>query len=70
MKRLQDMIEKAYALSAQVLTGDEADSTLAEELCSECAELLAHINGDKGAFESEEIMDSELVELAEKINRM
>jgi hypothetical protein len=68
MKRLEAMLERAYILSAQVLNGDTPDISLAEELCGECSELLAHINGDRGAFESEEVMDAELVELAKQLN--
>jgi hypothetical protein len=70
MKRLEAMLERAYILSAQVLNGDEPDISLAEEVCGECSELLAHINGDRGAFESEEVMDAELVALAKEITNV
>ena len=70
MKRLEAMLERAYILSAQVLNGDEPDISLAEEVCGECSELLAHINGDQGAFESEEVMDAELVTLAKEITNV
>jgi len=66
-QRLQAIIEKAYTLSAQVLNGDEPDIALAEELSGETAELLAHASGDTGAFESEDVMDSELVALAKVV---
>jgi hypothetical protein len=68
MKRLEAMLERAYMLSAQVLNGDTPNISLAEELCGECAELLAHINGNQSAFESEEVMDAELVALAKQFN--
>ena len=70
MKRLEAMLERAYILSAQVLNGDEPDISLAEEVCGECSELLAHINGDRSAFESEEVMDAELVALAKEITNV
>lgn len=68
MKRLEEMLERAYTLSAQVLNGDVPNIAIAEEVCGECAELLAHINGDRGAFESEDVMDHELVRLTKVIN--
>lgn len=70
MKRLEAMLERAYILSAQVLNGDTPDISLAEEVCGECSELLAHISGDQGAFESEEVMDAELVALAKEITNV
>jgi hypothetical protein len=69
MQRLEAILERAYTLSAQVLNGDEPDISLAEELCGECAELLAHLSNDQGAFESEEVMDAELVQLAKKLTQ-
>jgi hypothetical protein len=66
-QRLQAIIERAYTLSAQVLNGDKPDIALAEELSGETAELLAHARGDTGAFESEEVMDMELVALVKQL---
>jgi hypothetical protein len=68
MQRLEAILGRAYELSAQILNDCEADIALAEEVCGETAELLAHINGDRGAFESEEVMDAELVKLTKVIN--
>ena len=68
MKRLHEILGRAYELSAQILNDCEADISLAEEVCGECAELLAHINGDRSAFESEDVMDAELVRLTKVIN--
>ena len=58
------MIGRAYTLAAQVLNGDEPDSTLAEEVSGELAELLALMDGDTGAFDSRELIDPELLALA------
>lgn len=68
MQRLHAILGRAYELSAQILNDCEADISLAEEVCGECAELLAHMNGDRGAFESEDVMDAELVRLTKVIN--
>jgi hypothetical protein len=70
MKRLEEMIERAYTLSAQVLNGDEPDIALAEEVSGESAELLAMMNGDWSAFESEEVMDMELLDTVKKIKAL
>ncbi len=64
MKRLEAIIGRAYELAAQVLNGDELDLALAEEVSGECAELLAHVDGDMAAFESEEVMDGDLARTA------
>jgi hypothetical protein len=61
--RLEGMLGRAYELSVQVLNGDEPDTTLAEEISGECAELLALINGDMGAFGEPELIDPELLSL-------
>lgn len=66
MKRLVEMIERAYALAVQVQDG-KIDIGLAEEVSGECAELLAHLNRDEGAFGDEESKDPELVELSKKL---
>ena len=63
INRLTDIIGRAYTLSAQVLNGDDPDIALAEELSGETAEFLALLDGDTGAFESDTVMDGELVAL-------
>ena len=68
-QRLQAIIERAYTLSAQVLNGDKPDLALAEELSGETAELLAMLVGDASAFESDEVMDTELVHLAHTLTK-
>ena len=67
MKRLEEMLGRAYTLSAQVLNGDEVDIALAEEVSGESAELLAMMNGDWSAFESDEVMDMELLGTVKKL---
>jgi hypothetical protein len=66
--RLEAMIGRAYALAAGALD-NQIDPALAEEVSGECAELLALINDDKGAFPDPECIDTELVTIAEKINK-
>jgi hypothetical protein len=63
-ERLEEMLGNAYTLASQVLNGDEPDSTLAEEVSGECAELLALMDGDMGAFGEPELIDPELLALA------
>ena len=62
--RLEAMIGRAYELAVQVLNGDEASISLAEEISGECAELLALMDGDMGAFPEPEFIDTELLALA------
>lgn len=62
--RLEAMIGRAYELAVQVLNGDEASISLAEEISGECAELLALMDGDMGAFDEPELIDPELLALA------
>ena len=62
--RLEAMIGRAYELAVQVLNGDEASISLAEEVSGECAELLALMDGDMGAFDEPELIDPELLALA------
>jgi hypothetical protein len=62
--RLDAMIGRAYELAVQVLNGDEASVSLAEEISGECAELLALMDGDMGAFDEPELIDPELLALA------
>jgi len=62
--RLEDMLGRAYELAAQVVNGEKADTSLAEEVCGECAELLALMGNDMGAFGEPELIDPELLALA------
>ena len=62
--RLEAMIGRAYTLAVQVLNGDEASVSLAEEVSGELAELLALMDGDMGAFDEPELIDPELLALA------
>lgn len=62
--RLEAMIGRAYELAVQVLNGDEASISLAEEISGERAELLALMDGDMGAFDEPELIDPELLALA------
>jgi hypothetical protein len=62
--RLEAMIGRAQELAVQVLNGDEASISLAEEVSGECAELLALMDGDMGAFSEPELIDPELLALA------
>jgi hypothetical protein len=62
--RLEEMLGRAYTLAVQVLNGDEASISLAEEVSGECAELLALMDGDMGAFGGPDLIDPELLALA------
>jgi hypothetical protein len=62
------MLGRAQELAAQVLTGDTPDISLAEEVSGECAELLALMGGDMGAFGEPELIDDELLLLALTLN--
>ena len=62
--RLEVMIGRAQELAVQVLNGDEASISLAEEVSGECAELLALMDGDMGAFGDPDLIDPELLALA------
>jgi hypothetical protein len=62
--RLEAILSRAYTLAAQVMPGDEPDPSLAEEVSGECAELLALMDGDMGAFGQPELIDPELLALA------
>ena len=61
---LEAMIGRAQELAVQVLNGDEASISLAEEVSGELAELLALMGGDMGAFGEPELIDPELLALA------
>lgn len=67
MKRLEDILGRAYTLAAQVLNGDNPEIDLAEELSGECAELLALFNGDMGAFDDPDLIDPELLSIAKEL---
>lgn len=62
--RLEAMIGRAQELAVQVLNGDAPYISLSEEVSSECAELLALMDGDMGAFDEPELIDPELLALA------
>ena len=62
--RLEAMLGRAYTLAAQVLDGEVPESALAEEVSGECAELLALMDGDMGAFGDPDLIDPELLALA------
>jgi hypothetical protein len=62
--RLEAMLGRAYTLAAQVLGGEVPEGALAEEISGECAELLALMDGDMGAFGEPELIDPELLALA------
>ena len=64
IQRLEFMLGRAYQLAAQVLNGDEPDTSLAEEVSGECAELLSLIDGDMGSFSEPELIDPELMSLS------
>ena len=67
MKKLIEILERAYELGVQA-QNNEVDQGLAEEVTSESAELLAMLNNDWSAFESEEVMDAELLKLTKVIH--
>jgi hypothetical protein len=67
-ERLEAMIGRAYALAAQVIDDNRDEGVLqvlAEEVSGECAELLALLDQDWGAFESSAVIDPELLALAQ-----
>lgn len=66
--RLEAMLGRAQELATQVLMGDEPDVGLAEEVSGELAELLALMDGDMGAFGEPELIDPELLALADALN--
>ena len=65
--RLEAMLGRAYTLAAQVLDDNRDEQvlqSLAEDVSGECAELLALMDGDMGAFSEPELIDPELLALA------
>ena len=67
-ERLEAMIGRAYALAVQVIDDNRDEGVLqvlAEEVSGECAELLALLDQDWGAFESLAVIDTELLEVAQ-----
>ena len=67
MRRLEEMLGRAYTLAAQALNGDEIDIALAEEVSGESAELLALLDENWSAFDEPELIDPELLDLAKQI---
>lgn len=63
-KRLEAMTARAYALATQVLCDEPIDHLLAREISGECAELLALLDQDWGSFSGPEVIDPELLQLA------
>ena len=66
--RLEAMLGRAQDLATQVLLGDKPDITLAEEVSGELAELLALMDGDMAAFGEPELIDPELLALADALD--
>jgi hypothetical protein len=67
-ERLKAMLGRAYALAVQVIDDNRDEGVLqvlAEEVSGECAELLALLDQDWGAFESLAVIDTELLEVAQ-----
>ncbi len=70
MKRLEEMLGRAYTLAAQVLNEDEPDIGLAEEVSGECAELLSLLEGNLSAFDEPELIDPELIKVAKSLQAL
>jgi hypothetical protein len=68
MKRLIEMIGRAYDLSMQA-QDNKVDLTLAEEVSGECAEFLAIWDEDWGAYDSMDSVDQELWRMITQIKR-
>lgn len=72
MKRLVEMIERAYALAMQVQDDNRDEQWLqfmAEEVSGECAEFLALHNNDLGSFGDDDCMDQQLSALVQSLRR-
>jgi hypothetical protein len=67
-KRIEAMLARAYELATQVLTDEPVNHALAEEVAGESAELLALLSQDWGSFESSEVIDPELLEMAQVLS--
>jgi hypothetical protein len=72
-ERLEAMLGRAYALAAQVIDDnavrdETALQSLAEEVSGECAELLALLDQEWGAFESLAVIDTELLEITQRLS--
>jgi len=67
MERLIEILENAYALAMGV-QDDAAEYADAETVAAECAEFLAHLHGDTGAFDDDDAVDQELATLAAQLN--
>ena len=67
MNRLIAILERAANLALEVQYRANPPVILAEEVLSECSELLALLEGDKNFHHDEESKDQELVELAQQL---
>jgi hypothetical protein len=70
LERLEAMIANAYALAVQVQDDNRDENVLqalAEEVSGECAEFLALLNNDMGAFGDDDCMDPSLVALVKHL---
>jgi len=70
--RLEGMLGRAYTLALRVMDDNRDEQvlqSLAEDVSGECAELLALINGDMGAFGEPQLIDPELQSIAVFLNR-
>ena len=70
--RLEGMLGRAYTLALRVMDDNRDEQvlqSLAEDVSGECAELLALIDGDMGAFGDPELIDPELQSIAVFLNR-
>jgi len=70
--RLEGMLGRAYTLALRVMDDNRDEQvlqSLAEDVSGECAELLALIDGDMGAFGEPQLIDPELQSIAVFLNR-
>ena len=67
MNRLIAMLERAADLALKVQYQSTPPAILAEEVLSECSELIALLEGDKDFHQDEESKDQELVALSEEL---
>lgn len=67
MKRLIAILERAATLAVEVQYRANPPAILAEEVLSECYELIALLEGDKTFHHDEESKDQELVELVQQL---
>lgn len=69
MQRLVQILSNAYALGLQAQDG-KVNAELAEEVTGECAELIALLTDDHGAFGDDECIDPELIRIAHLIKEV